>query len=112
MTSAETSQGGGRRSWRVIAAALFLVLVVVGVGLVACSSVTPKATMKVPGVTGLNYAEAQRVLSDAGFHVLVDQQTAPGQKALSVLKQTPAEGTEAKKGSDVTITVAGPAPKP
>ncbi len=98
--------------WRAIAAAVVLVILLLAVGLAACSATAPKADVKVPSVIGLDYAEAAHLLTGAGFHVLVDQEVAPKEKPLTVLKQTPAGGATAKKGASVTIIVAGPAQKP
>jgi serine/threonine-protein kinase len=62
--------------------------------------------VKVPGVVGQSQADATAALEDAGFTVRVvpDDQVTPDQ-AGQVTHQDPAAGTEATKGSAVTIDV-------
>jgi serine/threonine-protein kinase len=60
----------------------------------------------VPGVTGLDESQAAERLSGAGFEVDVQEETVtqPSRDG-KVLGQSPAAGSQAKKGSTVTITV-------
>jgi beta-lactam-binding protein with PASTA domain len=64
------------------------------------------AQVSVPDVTGLDAARARSRLEDAGFEVsVVDQPTKDPDQDGVVLDQDPAAGTDADKGSTVTITV-------
>ena len=65
------------------------------------------APVPVPDVTGLDEASARSELDDAGFSVsVVDQPTTdPTQDGL-VVDESPAGGSQAKRGATVTITVA------
>ncbi|MYU22880.1 Stk1 family PASTA domain-containing Ser/Thr kinase [Streptomyces sp. SID8352] len=67
------------------------------------STGAPKAD--VPDVKGQTYADAERALKDKGFEVdkRSEESTATPD---TVLSQDPAGGTELKKGSTVTLTVA------
>jgi serine/threonine-protein kinase len=66
----------------------------------------PPATVAVPGVTGKTAADATSALSGAGFTVSQTTKDVKDQaKNGIVLSQTPSGGTQAKKGSAVTIVV-------
>jgi serine/threonine-protein kinase len=62
--------------------------------------------VNVPDVTGLSRAEARAALTGAGFKVKVVQQESATDPPDTVLRQTPAGGTQAVKGSTVTIVVS------
>jgi eukaryotic-like serine/threonine-protein kinase len=60
----------------------------------------------VPNVVGLDEAEAEANLQDAGFEVTKTTQESDSAGAGTVLAQDPAAGTEVRTGGTVTITVA------
>jgi eukaryotic-like serine/threonine-protein kinase len=66
-----------------------------------------KVTVAVPGVVGATASSATSTLQAAGF--VVNQQSAPNSSAPSgqVVRQNPKAGTQAAKGSTVTIFVSG-----
>ena len=84
---------------------------VVGTDLPSGSKITlsvskgPQA-VQVPDVTGTTQADAQALLSDAGYRTAVHERpvTDPGEDGL-VLSQRPEGGQLRKKGTLVTITV-------
>jgi hypothetical protein len=68
---------------------------------------------KLPGVVGKAKDEAERDLSAAGFNVEVKTVESPEEGAGKVLEQSPSGGSEAKRGSEVAITIGiGPEPAP
>jgi PASTA domain len=68
---------------------------------------TGPASVAVPDVTGLDEASARTTLQNAGFDVnVVDEPTSDSAEDGTVVGQDPAVGTDAEKGSLVTITVA------
>ena len=79
------------------------------------SSVTLVASsgkVEVPDVVGLPSGEAQAILSQAGFQVLVNEEESTEPPGIVVF-QAPSPGTEVSGGSRVAITVAvEPAPEP
>ncbi len=60
----------------------------------------------VPNVVGLSQAQASSNLGNAGFQFKVITQTSATDPAGTVLAQAPTANSKAKKGSQVTITVA------
>jgi eukaryotic-like serine/threonine-protein kinase len=67
------------------------------------------AAVAVPSTVGRRLAAAQRALQDAGFTVVVAY-VASARPAGIVLRQTPAGGTSARRGSSVALDVSqGPA---
>ncbi|MBF4163964.1 Stk1 family PASTA domain-containing Ser/Thr kinase [Nocardioides acrostichi] len=60
---------------------------------------------EVPDVTGMKQAEAQKVLSDAGFNVLISKDTDSSKAKGVVLRQSPTGGTPLEQGQDVNIVV-------
>jgi serine/threonine-protein kinase len=80
------------------------------------SSVTLRVssgTATVPDVVGLSSGEAQAILAQAGFEVLVTEQETDEQRPGTVVFQAPPAGTEVQAGARVAITVAtAPAPTP
>jgi len=77
------------------------------------SLVVSSGAVTVPDVVGLPSGEAQAVLGQAGFTVVVTEEESTAQPEGRVVFQAPAAGTEAQAGSRVAITVAvAPAPTP
>ncbi len=77
------------------------------VTIVVAKAAPPKpAAVTVPTVTGQTQSAATSALKAAGFQVVVTQQTVTNKSQDgTVLSQSPAAGTSAKKGSTVTIVV-------
>jgi beta-lactam-binding protein with PASTA domain len=65
-----------------------------------------KERVDVPQVTDLQVDEARNRLENAGFQVSVNEQESQDQDPGTVLAQNPSAGTQATKGSTVTLTVA------
>ncbi|MBK6917545.1 MAG: PASTA domain-containing protein [Deltaproteobacteria bacterium] len=64
---------------------------------------------KVPDVTGKAVDDARKQLEEAGFEVPAPSPEASEKPANTVLRQTPAAGEGAKKGSVVRLVIAEPA---
>ena len=75
------------------------------------TNTTPSAEkVKVPDVTGMTASKAASVLQEAGLKVgKTTQVDLAGAVAGTVVKQSPASGTEVKKGAEVDIEVAAEA---
>ena len=99
----------GGRSGPYLALLLVLLLVLAGIlavighnlGLFGNSS----GTASVPSVLGMQAQQASSTLTNAGFKVKEVQQSQPGITAGQVFRQTPQPGTNASRGSTVTIYV-------
>jgi eukaryotic-like serine/threonine-protein kinase len=92
-----------RRTWIIIAS----VVVAVAVAAVAAVLVTSGGGVTVPDVTGKTQAEAAAALESAGFVVGdVTQVSDQGADTGVVLAQLPEGGSEAEKGSAVSLTVS------
>jgi serine/threonine-protein kinase len=75
--------------------------------------VASSGEVEVPSVEGLPSSEAQAILRQAGFEVLVTEEPTTAQAPGTVVFQAPSAGTEVSFGSRVAITVAvAPAPTP
>lgn len=59
--------------------------------------------VEVPRVTGMTAQQAKAALEQAGFKAVVQWTNVAESQGLIVLRQTPASGQKAKKGSDVEI---------
>jgi serine/threonine-protein kinase len=59
--------------------------------------------IEVPRVTGMTAQQAKAALEKAGFKAVVQWTNVAESQGLIVLRQTPASGQKAKKGSDVEI---------
>lgn len=69
-------------------------------------------TTQVPSLIGSSSEDAQKLLKEKGFEVVLDESSNAAPKG-QVFDQNPAAGTEAEIGSKVTITVStGPAEAP
>ncbi len=65
-----------------------------------------RAGVRVPGVVGLTSGAGRAALRNAGFAVSVStQQVGNSHKVGKILSQSPAEGSEAKRGATVNIVV-------
>ncbi len=74
--------------------------------------VVSNGNVEMPDVVGLPSGEAQAILSQAGFQVLVNEETST-ETAGTVVFQAPSPGQEVSAGTRVAITVAvAPAPIP
>jgi serine/threonine-protein kinase len=93
----------GRRAIAAGAAAL-VAAVVVAVVVTAASS--GPGTASVPRVAGERLAAAQARLTHAGFRVSVKHADAPNTQRGVVIRQHPASGTDASRGTTVTLTAA------
>jgi serine/threonine-protein kinase len=62
--------------------------------------------VSVPDVTGSSEDDARAQLEDAGFRVEVAREQSEDSEPGTVLRQDPEAGTEAERGSAVTIVVA------
>jgi serine/threonine-protein kinase len=71
---------------------------------VTISTGPPK--VPVPGVEGLDGAEARKAIEDAGFSVTIERRPDTGVEPGAVLDVAPAPGSRAPRGSTVTLTVA------
>lgn len=97
-----------RSPWPWVALALALVAVVVA----AVFLLPGGEKVIVPDVVGMAQADAIAALEDAGFDAKVQEAEEPGDaKEGQVAAQDPEAGSEAAKGSTVTISVVG-APEP
>jgi serine/threonine-protein kinase len=67
---------------------------------------------EVPNVVGMDEDEAEQTLEDAGFDVQVEHDTTTPAERGTVLRQEPGGGSEAPRGSTVTITVSDYKEKP
>jgi beta-lactam-binding protein with PASTA domain len=87
------------------------VLVAVAVGslllLTACSGAggSSSKTVRVPDVTGMDWAEAQTLLSGAKLSPVIDARKVPGAKALTVISQKPAPRTDVPEGTRITLVI-------
>jgi beta-lactam-binding protein with PASTA domain len=59
----------------------------------------------VPSVIGVNESQARRVVSQAGFDVVVHRQVAPERKG-RVIDQDPDGGQERPPGATITVVVS------
>ena len=76
------------------------------------ASPSPTPTVDVPDVVGSTQAEAVQTLGEAGFVVVIVEESSLT-PAGEVVSQSPTGGVMAKAGSKVTITVSsGPAVEP
>ena len=101
-------EGRDRRRWWWIAGIIALLL---AGGALAYFLTRPEMVV-VPGVTDQEQFEATTVLQDAGFEVATDEQESDIPEG-TVIEQDPSGGTEAEKGSTVTILVSlGPGTVP
>lgn len=66
----------------------------------------------VPSLVGLNQAEAQKALSDAGLRASVAQDTSSALPAGTVVGQSQPPGTMVAPNTTITITISNPAPTP
>lgn len=73
------------------------------VTLTVCST---GSQIEVPSVVGKSSEEAQNILSEQGFSVIVNQDSSEDVDEGDVISQNPDAGTEAEKGSTVTIVVS------
>jgi serine/threonine-protein kinase len=74
------------------------------------ASPSPPSSVDIPDVVGSTQAEAVQTLGEAGFVVVIAQETSPT-PAGEVVSQSPTGGVIAKSGSTVTISVStGPVP--
>jgi len=71
-----------------------------------------QATSPLTDVTGLDPAQAQKVLKDEGFNPVVTNTCNRGAKPATVLSQSPQGGQPAPQNSDVAITVNQAQPVP
>jgi serine/threonine-protein kinase len=86
---------------------------VVTLTLAAQSTPTPSPTAAVPNVIGRAQTDAQQVLLNAGFVVVVSQAPSTSVAAGTVISQAPVAGVMAKTGASVTIVVStGPTATP
>jgi beta-lactam-binding protein with PASTA domain len=90
----------------VVVAFAFAVAVTALLLLGGCGSGASGKTVRVPDVTGLDWAEAQTVLAGAKLRPVIDAQQIPRVKALTVVSQKPAAKTEVPEGTLVTLVVA------
>ncbi|MEW9530883.1 Stk1 family PASTA domain-containing Ser/Thr kinase [Microbispora sp. NPDC049125] len=73
------------------------------------SSVTlyvPKATVEVPSVVGLTFADAQNTLKGAGFKVKKSDQPSDVVPQGNVIDQSPQAGAKLTSGTTITLTVS------
>lgn len=63
-------------------------------------------SVPIPDVTGLKTADAGKRLTDAGFKPQTTEVTAADKTPGTVVSQAPAAGTQGKKGSVVTLSIA------
>jgi len=91
-------------TWIWIVTALVMVAAVAGAFLYYQSQ-----PIIVPNVVGLSQAQAEEAITSAGFKVgsVVPTQTLSAAEIGNVVTQTPEPNAEAKKGSDIVITVSG-----
>jgi beta-lactam-binding protein with PASTA domain len=73
------------------------------VGIVISTGAPTAGVIEVPNVTGLTLAEAQQIVSDAGFTGLPLAASGTGKPANQVVAQTPAAGDMAQGGSTVVL---------
>ena len=91
------------RSWLWIPVAAFLVLIAVAAGWLIFSQMK----VVVPDVTRQPVAEAKATLSSAGFEMVVTGQVASTElPAGVVVSETPTAGAQARRGSQVGVTVS------
>jgi beta-lactam-binding protein with PASTA domain len=94
-----------RRRWWLIGGAVALALVVAGVAL-ALLLPSPTHDVTVPAVTGHTVALAETTLRGRGLTPIVQQAPSATVPAGYVISETPPQGTEVKRGSNVTIAVS------
>lgn len=70
-----------------------------------CGDATPVANIKVPDVVGRTASAANRILSNAGFNVIIDGATNSSSTEAYVVSQSITPGTLATEASVITITV-------
>ena len=100
-----TAAASRRRVWPWIAAAVAALVVVLGV-LWAAGVFAQKET--VPNVVGANLTSAQATVAGAGFKLgTIAYQQAVGKPQGTVLSQSPAAGTQAKKGAAIAVVAVG-----
>ncbi|GAC1440593.1 MAG: Stk1 family PASTA domain-containing Ser/Thr kinase [Solirubrobacteraceae bacterium] len=99
--------GSPQRSlWPWVVLALLLLALLAG----GAYAVLHKGQRSVPNVVGRDEANATRTLQAAGFGVESDRVSVPGPAGV-VIRESPAGGTNADKGSEVRIAVSsGPPP--
>lgn len=73
------------------------------VTLTVCST---ESQVEVPDVVGKTSENAQSILSEQGFSVIVNQESSDDVDEGKVISQSPDAGTEADRGSSVTISVS------
>ena len=106
--SADVAAPNKRSPWPWVALALALIAVAVA----ALFLLSGGEKVIVPDVVGTEQADAVAKLEEAGFEVEVEEAEEPGDaEEGQVVSQDPEAGSEAAKGSTVTIAVVG-APEP
>jgi beta-lactam-binding protein with PASTA domain len=96
------SRGASRRA---AIAAVVVLAVVSALVLTGCSGSAPAKTVRVPDVTGMDWAEAQVLLSGAKLVPIIDARKVPGAKALTVVSQKPAPRTDVPEGTHITLVI-------
>jgi serine/threonine-protein kinase len=91
-------------------AVLILLLAAGGVALLAsrgffAPSAPTVATAQVPYVIGMRLAEAEKAAADQGFTLKLAGASPSGSGVLTVASQVPAPGTQAPKGSAISVTL-------
>ncbi|MGC8634834.1 MAG: protein kinase domain-containing protein [Candidatus Limnocylindrales bacterium] len=91
-------------------AVLILLLAAGGIALLAsrgffASSAPAVATVQVPYVIGMRLAQAEKAAADQGFTLKLAGASPSGSGVLTVASQIPAPGTQAPKGSAISVTL-------
>lgn len=74
-------------------------------------SARARSIFDIPDVSGKDYADAEKTLTDAGFTVKKVEKSNDGtHQAGKVIASTPSAGTSAESGSEVYLQVWGAAP--
>jgi beta-lactam-binding protein with PASTA domain len=106
VTSTPRITRDGRMARAAVMALVLVLAMSVALPLAGCKGGSQSgAIVRVPDVTGLDWAEAQVVLAGAKLKPVIDARQIPGKKALTVMSQSPAAKTQVPEGSRVTLVV-------
>jgi hypothetical protein len=104
--------GHKRRPWVLMVGLFGIVALIAVVVYLVVSNISGPEMARVPDVVGKPRNEAEKVLKSNGFNVEVKMRQSSEDDAGSVAQQSPFGGGEAKRGSEVAITVGEAPPSP
>ena len=109
--AAPPQDGGRRRRIGILAGAAVLLVALIGAGIWWFTSGSPGAqTVAVPQVAGMDQATADKTLRDQGFTTKFVKQRHNTVAAGRAIGTTPAAGSSAKRGTEITVALSSGRP--